>query len=97
MTKHLLPGCYSHMIVVSTMAIPGMILGETALSFLGLGIRPPMVSWGVMLNESLRVTVLLNNPWLIYPAIPVLIIVMAFNFLGDALRDRFDPRAQPWL
>ncbi len=90
-TQHLLPGCYSHIIVIATLAIPGMILGETALSFLGLGIRPPMTSWGVLLEEAQRVTVLLHYPWLIFPAVPVLIVVIAFNFLGDALRDAADP------
>lgn len=90
-TRHLLPGCYSHIIVISTMAIPGMILGETALSFLGLGIRPPMISWGVLLNEGQRVTVLIHYPWLLFPAIPVIFVVVAFNFLGDALRDAADP------
>ena len=86
-----MPGCYSHIIVVATLAIPGMILGETALSFLGLGIRPPMTSWGVLLEEAQRVTVLLNHPWLLFPAAPVLVVVIAFNFLGDALRDAADP------
>ncbi len=90
-TRHLLPGCYSHIIVIATLAIPGMILGETALSFLGLGIRPPMTSWGVLLEEAQRVTVLLHYPWLIFPAVPVLVVVIAFNFLGDALRDAADP------
>ena len=90
-SRHLLPGCYSHIIVVATLAIPGMILGETALSFLGLGIRPPMTSWGVLLEEAQRVTVLLHYPWLLFPALPVLIVVIAFNFLGDALRDAADP------
>ncbi len=90
-TKHLLPGCYSHIIVISTLAIPGMILGETALSFLGLGIRPPMISWGVLLSEGQRVTVLINYPWLLLPAIPVILVVVAFNFVGDALRDAADP------
>lgn len=90
-TKHLLPGCYSHIIVIATLAIPGMILGETSLSFLGLGIRPPMTSWGVLLEEAQRVTVLLHYPWLIFPAVPVLVVVIAFNFLGDALRDAADP------
>ena len=90
-TRHLLPGCYSHIIVVSTLAIPAMILGETALSFLGLGIRPPMTSWGVLLEEAQRVTVLLNYPWLLLPAVPVLIVVIAFNFVGDSLRDAADP------
>ncbi len=89
--RHLLPGCYSHIIVISTLAIPGMILGETALSFLGLGIRAPMTSWGVLLEEAQRVTVLLHYPWLLFPAIPVLVIVIAYNFLGDALRDAADP------
>ncbi|MFP4055697.1 MAG: ABC transporter permease [Candidatus Brocadiia bacterium] len=90
-TRHLLPGCYSHIIVISTLAIPGMILGETALSFLGLGIRPPMTSWGVLLEEAQRVTVLLHYPWLLFPAVPVLVTVICFNFLGDALRDAADP------
>lgn len=90
-THHLLPGCYSHIIVISTLAIPSMILGETALSFLGLGIRPPMTSWGVLLEEAQRVTVLLHYPWLLFPAIPVLVVVISFNFLGDALRDAADP------
>lgn len=90
-SRHLLPGCYSHIIVVATLAIPGMILGETALSFLGLGIRPPMTSWGVLLEEAQRVTVLLNHPWLLFPAAPVLAVVISFNFLGDALRDAADP------
>ena len=89
----MLPGSYSHIIVIATLAIPGMILGETSLSFLGLGIRPPMTSWGVLLEEAQRVTVLLHYPWLILPAIPVLIVVIAFNFLGDALRDATDPYA----
>lgn len=90
-TRHLLPGCYSHIIVISTLAVPSMILGETALSFLGLGIRPPMTSWGVLLEEAQRVTVLLHHPWLIFPAIPVLVVVISYNFLGDALRDAADP------
>lgn len=90
-TRHLLPGCYSHIIVISTLAIPGMILGETALSFLGLGIQPPMISWGVLLNEGQRVTVIINYPWLLFPAVPVIMVVVAYNFLGDALRDAADP------
>jgi peptide/nickel transport system permease protein len=89
--RHLLPTCYSHIIVIATLAIPGMILGETALSFLGLGIRPPMTSWGVLLEEAQRVTVVLHYPWLLIPALPVLMVVVAFNFLGDALRDAADP------
>ncbi|MBI4557527.1 MAG: ABC transporter permease [Candidatus Hydrogenedentes bacterium] len=92
-SRHLLPNCYSHIIVVSTLAVPGMILGETALSFLGLGIRPPMTSWGVLLEEAQRVTVLLHHPWLLFPAVPVVIVVIAYNFVGDALRDAADPYA----
>jgi len=92
-TRYLLPGCYSHIIVISTLAIPAMILGETALSFLGLGIRPPMTSWGVLLEEAQRVTVLLEYPWLLFPAVPVLVVVIAFNFVGDTLRDIADPYA----
>lgn len=89
--KCLLPGTYGHIIVTATLAIPGMILGETALSFLGLGIRPPMTSWGVLLEEAQRVTVLLHYPWLLIPAIPVVVVVICYNFLGDALRDSVDP------
>jgi peptide/nickel transport system permease protein len=89
--KCLLPSCYGHIIVTATMAIPGMILGETALSFLGLGIRPPMTSWGVLLEEAQRVTVVLQYPWLLLPAIPVILVVVFYNFLGDALRDATDP------
>jgi peptide/nickel transport system permease protein len=89
--KCLLPSCYGHIIVTATMAIPGMILGETALSFLGLGIRPPMTSWGVLLEEAQRVTVVLQYPWLLLPAIPVILVVICYNFLGDALRDATDP------
>lgn len=89
--KCLLPPCYGHIIVMATLAIPGMILGETALSFLGLGIRPPMTSWGVLLEEAQRVTVVLQYPWLLIPAIPVVLVVICFNFLGDAIRDAADP------
>jgi peptide/nickel transport system permease protein len=70
-----------------------MILGETALSFLGLGIRPPMTSWGVLLEEAQRVTVVLHYPWLLVPAVPVVLTVVAYNFVGDALRDAADPYA----
>ena len=92
-TRHLAPSAYSHIIVVATLAIPGMILGETSLSFLGLGIRPPMTSWGVLLQEAQRVTVVLHYPWLLISALPVVAVVIAFNFVGDALRDAADPYA----
>ncbi len=90
-TRHLLPANASHIIVVATLAIPYMILGETALSFLGLGIRAPMTSWGVLLEEAQNVKVLIFYPWLVAPAILVILAVLGFNFLGDGLRDAVDP------
>lgn len=90
-SRHMLPSFYSHIIASLTLSLPGMILGETALSFLGLGLRPPAVSWGVMLQETQRVAVLALYPWLLWPAVAVIIIVLAFNFLGDGLRDAADP------
>ncbi len=89
--RHLMPDTLSHIIVIGTLSIPFMILGETALSFLGLGIRPPMTSWGVLLNQAQRVNVLLHAPWLAIPVFFVIIAVLAFNFLGDGLRDAADP------
>lgn len=89
--RHLVRGCTSHLIVIATLAIPGMILGETALSFLGLGMRPPLTSWGVLLEEAQRLRVLAESPWMLAPAVPVLLTVVGFNFIGDALRDAFDP------
>ncbi len=80
--------------MIATLSIPNMILGETALSFLGLGIRPPMTSWGVLLSEAQHVRVLLQQPWLITPALFVIATVIAFNFLGDGLRDAADPFAE---
>ncbi|MAS34057.1 MAG: peptide ABC transporter permease [Anaerolineaceae bacterium] len=89
--RHMLPSFFSHIIASITLAIPGMILAETALSFLGVGLRPPVVSWGVMLQETQKVTVIAIYPWLLYPAIAVIVVVLAFNFLGDGLRDAADP------
>ncbi|MBU0679397.1 MAG: ABC transporter permease [Verrucomicrobia bacterium] len=89
--KHLIPACYGYLIVIATLAIPGTILGETALSFLGLGIRPPMTSWGVLLEEAQHIRVIVQFPWLLLPALPVLLTVVSFNFLGDALRDAITP------
>jgi len=89
--RHLVPGFMSHLIAKATIAIPGMILGETALSFLGLGIRPPTTSWGVMLNEAQNIEVVALYPWLILPVVPVILVILAFNFLGDGLRDAADP------
>lgn len=90
-TRHLLPNNASHIIVVATLAIPYMILGETALSFLGLGIRAPMTSWGVLLEEAQNVQTLIFHPWLVIPAILVIVTVLGFNFVGDGLRDAVDP------
>jgi peptide/nickel transport system permease protein len=93
-TRHLLPNTMSHIIVIATTAIPGMILGETALSFLGLGIRSPLVSWGLLLSDAQHVRVLLQQPWILTPALFVITTVIAFNFLGDGLRDAADPFAK---
>ena len=89
--RHLLPSFMSHLIASATLSIPSMILGETALSFLGLGLRPPITSWGVLLNEAQNFNVVVLYPWLMVPVIPVIVIVLAFNFLGDGLRDAADP------
>jgi peptide/nickel transport system permease protein len=89
--RHLLPSFASHLIASATLSIPGMILGETALSFLGLGLRPPITSWGVLLAEAQNINVVALYPWLMLPVLPVIIVVLAFNFLGDGLRDAADP------
>jgi peptide/nickel transport system permease protein len=86
-----LPSFASHLIASATLAIPNMILGETALSFLGLGLRPPVTSWGVLLSEAQNINVVALYPWLLLPVLPVIITVLAFNFLGDGLRDAADP------
>jgi len=93
LSRHLLPNTLSHVLVIATTAIPGMILGETSLSFLGLGIRPPMTSWGVLLNEAQKVRVLLQQPWLLAQSLFVLLTIVSFNFVGDGLRDAADPYA----
>jgi peptide/nickel transport system permease protein len=89
--RHLVPGFMSHLIATATISIPGMILGETALSFLGLGLRPPITSWGILLTEARSVSVIAFYPWLLFPMIPVILVILAFNFLGDGLRDAADP------
>jgi len=89
--RHLLPSFMSHLIASASLSIPSMILGETALSFLGLGLRPPITSWGVLLNEAQNINVVALYPWLMAPVIPVVLVVLAFNFLGDGLRDAADP------
>jgi peptide/nickel transport system permease protein len=89
--RHMLPGMLSYLIVRLTLAIPGMILGETALSFLGLGLRPPVVSWGVLLQKAQNVQTMYLHPWTLTPAIAVILVVLAFNSFGDGLRDAADP------
>jgi peptide/nickel transport system permease protein len=89
--RHLMPSFMSHLIASATLAVPGMILGETALSFLNLGLRPPIVSWGVLLNEAQNISVVALYPWLMLPVVPVIVVVLAFQFFGDGLRDAADP------
>ncbi len=89
--RHLVPGFMSHLIASASLSIPSMILGETALSFLDLGLRRPVVSWGVLLNEAQNITIITVYPWLMAPVIPVIVVVLAFNFFGDGLRDAADP------
>ncbi len=89
--RHLMPGFMSHLIASATLTIPTMILGETALSFLGLGLRPPITSWGVLLNEAQNINVVALYPWLMLPVVPVIVLILAFNFFGDGLRDAADP------
>ena len=88
---HMVPSFMSHIIAATTLALPAMIISETALSFLGLGLRPPAISWGVLLQQAQNVQTVAITPWLMIPAVPVIIVVMAFNFLGDGLRDAADP------
>ncbi|AVO38129.1 ABC transporter permease [Pukyongiella litopenaei] len=92
--KHLLPNFMSHLIASATLSIPAMILGETALSFLGLGLRAPAVSWGVMLNDAQNLASIEIYPWTAIPMLPIIVVVLAFNFLGDGLRDSLDPYQQ---
>ncbi len=89
--RHLLPNFMSHLIASATLSIPSMILAETALSFLGLGLRPPITSWGVLLAEAQNIEAVALYPWLLMPMLPVIVTVLGFNFLGDGLRDAADP------
>ncbi|MEF2070306.1 ABC transporter permease [Consotaella aegiceratis] len=93
-TKHMLPAMTSYIIAALTLAVPEMILGETALSFLGLGLRPPVVSWGVLLQDAQNLRSISLAPWLLMPGVAVVFTVLAFNFLGDGLRDAADPYGQ---
>jgi peptide/nickel transport system permease protein len=89
--RHMLPSMTSYIIAAMTLAVPEMILGETALSFLGLGLRPPVVSWGVLLQDAQNLRSISLAPWLLTPGVAVILVVLAFNFLGDGLRDAADP------
>jgi peptide/nickel transport system permease protein len=89
--RHLLPGFMSHLIASATLSIPSMILAETALSFLGLGLRPPITSWGVLLNEATDINVVAVNWWLMLPVVPVILVILAYQFMGDGMRDAADP------
>jgi peptide/nickel transport system permease protein len=89
--RHMLPSFTSHIIASVTLAIPGTILGETTRSFLGLGLREPAISWGVLLQDAQNVQAVALSSWLLLPAVPLIVTIMAFNFLGDGLRDAADP------
>jgi peptide/nickel transport system permease protein len=89
--RHLIPATIGHTIVVATLAMPAMILAESALSFLGLGLRPPITSWGVLLKEVQNLQSIALYPWVFSPGIVIAIVILAFNFLGDGLRDASDP------
>jgi len=88
---HMIPTVASHILVVATLSIPGMILGESALSFLGLGIKPPLTSWGLLLSQAQRVEVMRLYPWMLAPGAFIAVVVLAYNFFGDGLRDAVDP------
>ena len=92
LTRHVIPATFSYTIVAATLSIPGFILGESALSLLGLGIQEPSASWGNLLGDAQNVQNLLTYPWILTPGVCIFLTVMAFNFLGDYLRDRLDPR-----
>jgi len=89
--RHMLPSFTSHVIAAVTLALPTMIISETALSFLGLGLRPPAISWGILLQDAQNIQTLAIAPWLLVAAVPVIVVILAFNFLGDGLRDAADP------
>jgi peptide/nickel transport system permease protein len=91
MFRHMMPTLISHIIAVTTLAVPAMIISETTLSFLGLGLRPPAISWGVLLQAAQNVQAIALTPWLLLPAALVILAVISFNFLGDGLRDSADP------
>jgi peptide/nickel transport system permease protein len=89
--RHMVPSFLSHIIAAISLALPAMIISETTLSFLGLGLRPPAISWGVLLQDAQNLQTLGLAPWLLFAAVPVIVVILAFNFLGDGLRDAADP------
>ena len=89
--RHMVPNFASHLIAAATLAVPFMIISETALSFLGLGLQPPAISWGVLLKAAQNVQTVALYPWVMLVAVPVIVAVLAFNFVGDGLRDAADP------
>ncbi|MCW3476773.1 ABC transporter permease [Limobrevibacterium gyesilva] len=89
--RHMLPSFASHIIAAVSLALPAMIISETSLSFLGLGLRPPAISWGILLQDAQSIQTLALAPWLLASAVPVILVILAFNFLGDGLRDAADP------
>ncbi len=91
MREHVIPNTLSHIIVVTTLALPDMILAESALSFLGLGIRPPMTSWGLLMQDAQTVDTIIRAPWIMLPGVFIILTVLCFNFVGDGLRDAADP------
>lgn len=93
-TRHMVPSFTSHIIAAATLAIPGMILAETALSFLGLGLQAPIVSWGTLLQDAQNIRTLGTAPWLLAPGVCVVVIILALNFFGDGLRDAADPHGR---
>jgi peptide/nickel transport system permease protein len=93
-TRHMVPSFMSHIIAAATLAIPGMILAETALSFLGLGLQAPIVSWGTLLQDAQNIRTLASAPWLLAPGLCVVVVILAMNFFGDGLRDAADPHGR---
>ncbi|MCP8885319.1 ABC transporter permease [Devosia sp. XJ19-1] len=93
-TRHMVPSFTSHIIAAATLAIPGMILAETALSFLGLGLQAPIVSWGTLLQDAQNIRTLATAPWLLAPGLCVVVVILALNFFGDGLRDAADPHGR---
>ena len=89
--RHMIPSFASHLIATTTLKVPGIIIAETALSFLGLGMKQPAISWGVLLREAQALRVVALSPWLLIPGLLVIVVVLCFNFMGDGLRDAADP------